>query len=731
MGWKKVHRSPVRTLLMVAVTLLSLSAVVAAADWQTYTSFTDVRRFCEIDDTLFVVTSGGLLAITDPSTPGKTYVNLDGLGTNDLTDMIVDADGQKWVTGDGRLVRFGGRDQTLFPTGPIYGQLRLLTIEDDGDNLWIGCDSGLILFSKINEGGQYQNRFRITSINQFPAVYDIVLDGDSIWLATAAGLAVANRSLPSQLVSPANWTVYNTSTNAELGANPVNRLAIFEDQLYVGGAAGLFVLEASGGFVSFTLNPVVGSREITDLIENNDSLFVYSSRGVVSVIDGASELLYPLSTFGSRPVAGYNDGSVRWVALQAGGVYYNATGVFAAYPFIGMPENVVADVVVTDGGVVSALFDTKALGRLVAGEWVMTSFDVGSRATKVRTDSSGAIWAGTFGAGIYRIVGDDVSHYDQTNTPLNVDGNGDIVMSAATASETHIFLASLNPVAGYPIAYCDVNDVDNPGAWESIGVVQGLSDNTIISLDFLNGELAIGTDNNGVFFCRPFASTVTCRHLTKDDNNLVSNTVRTVRYAPDGALWVGTNFGLSRYQIELGRDIFETIDLPSGFGPDIATLEIDGRGNVWIGARNGLGFYDVTDGSVTVYTTNNSGLVDNEPRGMAIDPTTGDLYIATNFGLSRLLSRFGTPTDDIEQVLAFPNPYLAGASDDRLRFNFNRAGTVRIFSVAGDLVATVEVNEGWSGTNDSGNEVASGVYLFVITDEEGNVGRGKILLVRQ
>ncbi|MCB2229735.1 T9SS type A sorting domain-containing protein [bacterium] len=731
MAWKKIHRRLVTALIRVTVTILLLASAISATDWQTLTSFTDVRRFCEIDDTLFVVTSGGLLGIVDRNAPGKTSVNLDGLGTNDLTDMIVDADGRKWVTGDGRLVRFGGDNHTVFPTGPIYGDLRLLTIEDDGDNLWIGCDSGLILFSKVNEGGQYQNRFRITSVNQFPAVYDIVLDGDSIWLATAVGLAVADRTVPSQLVSPANWTVYNASTNAELGSNQINRLALFEDRLYVGGFGGLFEMEGSGGFVTFLLNPVVGSREITDLVENNDSLFVYSSRGLVSVADGASELLYPLTTFGTRPVAGYNNGNFRWVAVQAGGVYHNATGIFTAYPYIGMPENVVADVAVTGGGVVTALFDTKALGQLVADEWLMTTFEIGSRTTKVRIDSAGAIWAGTFGAGVYRIVDDDVRQFDQTNTPLNVDGNGDIVLSAATASERHIFLASLNPVAGYPIAYCDINDVDNPGAWQSIGVVQGLSDNTIISLDYMNGELAIGTDNNGVFFCRPFASTVTCRHLTEDDNNLVSNTVRTVRYAPDGALWVGTNFGLSRYQIELGRDIFETVDLPFGFGPDIATLEIDGRGNVWIGARNGLAFYDITDGSVTVYTTSNSGLVDNEPRGMALDPTTGDLYIATNFGLSRLFSRFGTPTDDIEQVLAFPNPYMAGAASDRLRFNFNRAGTVRIFSVAGDLVATVDVNEGWNGVNDSGKEVASGVYLFVITDEDGNVGKGKILLVRQ
>lgn len=728
MDWTKNHR-PRQTRRIVAAALAVLAVTAHAADWQTYTSFTDVRRMRLIDDTLFVATSGGLLAITDRDEPGQTYVNIDGLGTNDVTDIVVDATDQKWVTGRGRLVRFGGPNPRQFPTGPIYGDLRLLTVEDDGSNLWIGSDSGLILFSKENDGGQYQNRFRITSVNQFPAVYDIALDGDSIWLATAAGVAVANRSNPSQLVSPANWSVYNTVTHPALGNNRINRVGIFENQLYVGGFGGLFVMDTSGGTVMFGPIPVIGAVEVTDLIENNDSLFVYSSRGLVVVDDGGVTLLP--GSFTSRPRTGFNTGDFRWVALDAGGLYHNAGGAYKAYQYVGMPENVVADVTVTPDGVVAALFDRKAMARLLNDEWAPTTFNVGLRTTKIRADFVGGIWAGTFGEGVYRVVGDTAIRYDQTNTPLHIDGNGDVVLSGVAVSDRHIFLSALNPVAGYPVVYCRLDSLDTRSAWDSIGQAQGLTDNTIISLAYQNGELAIGTDNNGVFVCRPFVSSVNCDHFTEDDNRLASDVVRIVRYAPDGALWVGTNFGLSRFNIELGLDLFETIPLPAGIGPDITSLAFDGRGNAWIGARNGLALYDVTDRSFTVFTSSNSGLVDNEIRGMSIDPVTGDLYIATNFGLSRYPSIFGPPTENIDEVIAFPNPFVIASSDDLLRFNFNRPGDVRIYTVAGDLVRTVRVNEGWDGRNDGGVDVASGVYLYIITDDEGNVGRGKVLLVRQ
>ena len=66
-------------------------------------------------------------------------------------------------------------------------------LADDDSQLWIGCDSGLILFSKINDGGQFENRFRITTVNQFPTVRDVAIAGDAIWCATDNGLAVADR----------------------------------------------------------------------------------------------------------------------------------------------------------------------------------------------------------------------------------------------------------------------------------------------------------------------------------------------------------------------------------------------------------------------------------------------------------------------------------------------------------------------------------------------------------
>jgi hypothetical protein len=56
---------------------------------------------------------------------------------------------------------------------------------------------------------------------------------------------------------------------------------------------------------------------------------------------------------------------------------------------------------------------------------------------------------------------------------------------------------------------------------------------------------------------------------------------------------------------------------------------------------------------------------------------------------------------------------------------------VRLFTLAGELVAELPVNTPWNGRNQKGEKVVSGVYLYVLTDNDGNVGRGKVLVIRE
>jgi len=59
--------------------------------------------------------------------------------------------------------------------------------------------------------------------------------------------------------------------------------------------------------------------------------------------------------------------------------------------------------------------------------------------------------------------------------------------------------------------------------------------------------------------------------------------------------------------------------------------------------------------------------------------------------------------------------------------------TIKLFSVSGHEVKELNTDgpsSTWDLTNDSGDKVASGIYLYVITDSQGDRVRGKIGIVR-
>jgi ligand-binding sensor domain-containing protein len=83
------------------------------------------------------------------------------------------------------------------------------------------------------------------------------------------------------------------------------------------------------------------------------------------------------------------------------------------------------------------------------------------------------------------------------------------------------------------------------------------------------------------------------RHFTEKDG-LSSDNVTCILREPQGYLWVGTNYGLNRYD---GRQFKQY--LPNSSQPDqtichefISALDLDDDGNLWIATRKGLNRYD-------------------------------------------------------------------------------------------------------------------------------------------
>jgi ligand-binding sensor domain-containing protein len=201
--------------------------------------------------------------------------------------------------------------------------------------------------------------------------------------------------------------------------------------------------------------------------------------------------------------------------------------------------------------------------------------------------------------------------------------------------------------------------------------------------------------------------------------------------AVDGydSLWVGTAFGLSLQS--LGEIYFTNIMLPDSFGPAVTAVAFDAQGNLYAGSARGLVVRDIATGSFEYLTSRNSGLVGDDIKDIYYQSRANVLWISTSSGISRLTMPYAMAVSDVKQTLAYPNPFVIRYGDEVVRFNYAGMAEVRIYTLAGELVREIPVTGVWDGKNGKGQPAAAGVYIFVITDQQGENGRGKIFLIRE
>lgn len=91
---------------------------------------------------------------------------------------------------------------------------------------------------------------------------------------------------------------------------------------------------------------------------------------------------------------------------------------------------------------------------------------------------------------------------------------------------------------------------------------------------------------------------------------------------------------------------------------------------------------------------------------------------------------------DLSKVYVFPNPFNPNVHGKITFAELTATAEIRIFTIVGELIKTIEVTPQhsgrptWDGRNDAGEKVASGIYIYVITTEEGYRAIGKIGVIK-
>ncbi|MDP2687893.1 MAG: two-component regulator propeller domain-containing protein [Aequorivita sp.] len=256
-----------------------------------------------------------------------------------------------------------------------------------------------------------------------------------------------------------------------------------------------------------------------------------------------------------------------------------------------------------------------------------------------------------------------------------------------------------------------------------------------------------GTYKNGIIGYN--ATTNTFNKIGDNEGNLPSTSVRALAFDNQNRLWIGTLKGLrvvyspgSFFQEGTTPQADAIIILEDGvpqellFEQSITDIEVDGSNNKWVATATAGVFYLSPNGQETLlrFTKDNSPLPTNNVQDVAIDPFTGVVYFATTQGLVAYKGTATAPSDNLENVHAFPNPVRPGFNGNVTIDGLTSQANVKITDITGNLVFE-ETSEGgsvlWDTTAFGKYKVRSGVYLVLVTTEDNLETKvSKIMIIR-
>lgn len=249
-------------------------------------------------------------------------------------------------------------------------------------------------------------------------------------------------------------------------------------------------------------------------------------------------------------------------------------------------------------------------------------------------DSHDNIWIGTHNHGIFKIDRTtkknvspnnlEFTKYDIGNDQVSTiveDSNGDILIGTQT-----------NGLLKFNIE----KNVFIPDSLNLLSITNNKLKIRTIYCDQSNPNLLwIGTEENGLLVLdRKLKLISKFTNNAHDETTISGNMVNTIFRSRAGLIWIGTNEGINR--LNLNSNSFECIAIQSKGKPGLSSNTIgkiieDRDGTVWIGTDGGgINKFDRTKNTITHYLKNNNASSLSSNRAMNVfEDHTGTLWIGT------------------------------------------------------------------------------------------------------
>lgn len=596
-----------------------------------------------------------------------------------------------------------------------------------------------------NQGGQVK-------VNGFTA------DATRFFAATEEGLKYISQNA-ANLSDYTNWVTLSGTNGLSMGA--VKNVVYSNNQVVLEKNDSLFILSNADWRLLYTDKnwPIIS----TVASENKLLVCQRTASGAARVLqmdtNGQIEKIIAQNNVISFPRAAISENNTIWVADQFGGL--SQTGPDGTAQFIpnGPPGTADGEMLFNKehlyaaaGSVNNAwnyqynrngVYDFTEDKWSAKGVFNLPQLDSVLDFITVAVDPPDAgLWAGSYGGGLVHFTaGANTTIYKKNNSPLQAatgDPNSYRVSGLAFDKDRNLWISNYG-------APQELHVRKNDGTWKSFAIPFSLLENAVahILADDNNQLWIISPKNNGLI-CYQYGSSI---DNTADDKwklyrqgtgngNLPGNNVLSLLKDKNGFIWVGTDRGIGI--IQCSSDVFSgqgcdavlpivQLDRFAGLlfrDETVQCMAVDGANRKWIGTKNGV-WLITPDGDKIIYrfTEENSPLFSNDVKRIAVNPVTGEVFISTRNGICSFRSTATEGNSRNSNVLVFPNPIPPGYNGTIAIRGVTDNALVKIAELNGKLVYQTRALGGqaiWNGRNYKGEKTASGIYLVLIRDDNGN-----------
>ncbi|KUG24822.1 hypothetical protein ASZ90_005366 [hydrocarbon metagenome] len=725
--------------------------------WQSFSSKKEIVAVTSLDDNhIWCATTGGAFMFENSSESFLQLGTSDGLSNPLLTSVAADKLNQIWF-GTQLGAQPGMLNVYNFENGLVrkindiinsnFAQKNINQINVSGDTVLVSTAFGLSLINPNN----YSFYDTFIKFGDFPATISIKSSAkfNRFFVITNNGVAVQKIN-STNLSAPESWDSYFFGSG--LPANNAYALVRFNNDILIATSSGVLKFE-NNSWQPFVLSGI----DARNIATSQNELYITS-------LESGRNKIYKYS-LGSTSVAFENaeNFGINDIHVTASGIIFAATNS----GLLKIQSNSY-DLIVPDGPANNAFLSLAAdnngelwvgTGDDVYGIGVMhfngINWDLLSRESnpEIITNSYHKVYAGSdntkyfcnWGRGLTVLKDNVITNYTAQNSNIAgvpADPTFLAISDVKTDSKGNIWVVNHQSAERKPLSVITTSgdahgfEFKNPVVTESDLAYH-------LEIDQYDTKwFAITVGNVGLYY---FNENGTINNPNDDKmglirtiDGLVSNSISALALDQRGALWVGTNLGVSI----IPNPSTPTSRITTVLGlrqQTITDIKVDPLNQKWVGTMQGL-FHLSEDGTVVInsYNSENSPLPSNEIKSIAVDGVNGIVYVGTDFGLSALKTTSVSPRESFDELFIYPNPVKVSKD-----FNQNITieglianSSIRVLSITGKLVREIVTPGGriafWDGKDMDGNFVASGIYLIVAYDEDGsNVAKAKVAILRE